>query len=691
MGDTHYFPASNPPHMANPAAMHQPYSAGGFAPTLAASSIHPSEATRGVSLYNHNTNVNSSFCTANNQAAPIAIRSPAATTPHPPGDPRLAQPLVSASPTPACSTISGGTTMAVTSLNVPPDLDYTPLETLVIPPSTLNPQPVSESNPQAFPQPLLTTSSASAVLPLALVDEDASVSAEATAIPSSCINPPSISENFVPQPPLTTPSTGGLLPMLSDAVATFPSAISSAPSVVNSYTQPPLDSSSTSFSLPDPLAGALTNLHLSETSCAQPNSETGSTLNQDLSQSVDAPVTLISPLQSVATPPDINPPLVNAETTASTVSPSTGVLVKASHPSSDHSSLVVDYNPPETTAIPSPIVDSSARGFPSEKESSSLQNGTHTTSNGSTANDVNRLHSNPSTPSIMPTCSPTTEVEVGPSTHPCLIQPASVDSGESQSHLTAPKRHNLSHTKTTADTMTLAVATNPDPSHTEESTPASLKVLTDESSTTVSTNSHSLTVEIDAVSQTKINISICSSTSQMTTSTPLCSSRTANPLPVSSVLPVSGTLPHPSQPAATVSMPQAGATRFESKAVQTATPSSVNVVNFFNLAVGAELPNPQRTNDRQATSYHEARVRIRRNPRDLKYKQVSTLHDCSGTTESSCFVPQLKDSYRNTKLKLHHAHRRTNRNEDVDSEYDLDYDMMEVSSEEEEEEGVEDQ
>ena len=75
------------------------------------------------------------------------------------------------------------------------------------------------------------------------------------------------------------------------------------------------------------------------------------------------------------------------------------------------------------------------------------------------------------------------------------------------------------------------------------------------------------------------------------------------------------------------------------------------------------------------------------NPRYLKYKQVSTLHDCSGSTVSVSGGFSDSAYHHNTRVKGHQTRQHRNRSQYA-YEYDLDYDMMEISSDEEE---VEDQ
>ena len=560
-----------------------------------------------VSLRNSNTSVGSTSCVTNNHAASLANRSLAVIShpsSHPPqGDPRLPQSLGSTSPAPTCSsdfsTASGQTTMAVSLHSVPPDLQYDPSETRLPPPSSLTLQPVNSS-----PQSSLVTPSTSAALPLA--SGSASVPDEATATPSSfsSISPLSastITQQCSSQPPSTSPSSSGLLPL-------FPSAISSDSNPLRPdqsvCTQPQLNSPSAKEKFPMSLADALTGLHLSETPCAQPQPETGSIPIQGLSRSDNVPVaTLISPLQS-AIPTSINPPLPSTAVTQSTPLPdvSTDILVNASHissekPPQDHCSVTVAL---KTTAIPLPC-------------------------NSSILSD-------------------------------------------SQSDLTTPKHLDSSPAESGASAVSLAAATNSNPSLLEISAPTMLKTTTAESSNTVTVSS---TAPVDANTQTGVNTSTVNFT--------------LNP---SQVLPSSSSLPQPSQQAATVSTPQATATKFESKAVQTAIPPSLNVeVNISINDNPGPVPNPRvhQANDRW-TSYYD-KVRIHKNPRDLKYKQVSTIHDCSGSTESSDFMSQpriVNDPY--WKFKMHH-HANERQHMPAYNQYDLDYqcmyDMLEISSDEE--------
>ena len=610
------FAARNPPRSANPATMHPPRATRDFPPMYSSGS---------VSLQSSNTTVRPALCVATDHTASLAIQPPAAIShpsPHSPHvDPRTPQSPISASSAPAysldCTNTSGQTTMAISLRGVPPVLDYVPLKDQVIPSSSLNPQSVSECNHS--PQPLTATPSTSASLSLA--PGSANVPGEATAIPSSPISLPSATGTSLQcnqQPPSTTPSTSGPLPI-------FPSAISSDPDPLrpnNSlHTQPQLNGSSASENFRTPLADALTDLHIPDTPCAQALPETGSTpiQSQGLLHSDGAPMAaLISPQQSASSgSTSIDPPLPSTATTQTTPLPdaSIGVLVKASHVSSekpppDHSSVTVDYNPSVTTAIPPP-------------------------------------------------CDPMTL-------------------SESQRDLTAPNHRDSSQAGSDADSVSLAAATNSDLSLPETSAPT---IATAESSNTVAVS----TAQMDANTQTEVSMSTLAST--------------LNPsqvLPVGAALPSSSSLPPLPQQATTVSTPQATATRFESKAVQTATPPTFNVVNNnFIVSVGGNpaaaaaagpLPNPphQVAQNDQWTSYYDNRVRIRKNPQDLKYKQVSTIHDCSGSTEYSAddSVPRLNDPYWKHHRVYHHANRNQH-NMHTYNHYDLDYDMFDISSDEE--------
>lgn len=602
VGDSRYSAASNPPHAANPASMRPPFATGGLCPTLGASTciIYPSSA---VSLQNNSSiGIGSTLCSANSHAVSPMVQSPAAIN-HPfgsyeplQGPPRFPQSLVLGSSAPICPSdfsttpsISGETTTAVSSRNVLPDPGYVPSETRVISSSNRTLQLVGEHN-YCFPQPLLTTSVAA--VPSSSSSGDAiSVPCEAAVIPlsssSTCMSPTSASGNSLQGSQQPPSSTNGQFP-------TFPSALDvsdSEPAVCsNTYSaQPKLNSYCSSVS--KSLDNALADLHLTEASCAQPHPQSESPDN--------APVTLISSLQPAApTSTSINPPLAGAETTAEATANSitgTGILVKATHVSPETQPSNVDYNPPETTAIPSP---------------------------------------------------------------------------EPQSDLTASK-----HLEFGANAVSLAAATKSDPSLvslTESGAPTTLKTTTSEANSTVHLSS-----------------------SQMVANSTLNPPQGAN----NTLPPISSSLPHPSQQITTVSTPQAMATKLEPKAEpSTIPPLSFNIPPIHgNSAAGAAagpMPGmhpPHQVRNDQWTSYQHNRIRIphRMNPRDLKYKQVSTRHKCSGSTIGADIVPQLNDHFRNTKLKLHEVHHQVsslgNQRESESPEFDLGYDMMEVSSEEEEE------
>ena len=625
MGDTRYSAPSHPPHAANVASMHPYFTTEGILPgvTLGTSTIYPSSA---VSLQNSSINIGSALCTANSHAvhAPPIIQSPAAIISHPigsseplQGQPRLPQPLVPGLPPPVCSldcsTTSGEISMAVASCNVHPDhLDYVPSETQVIPSPNLSLQPTNEHN--CFPQPQTTSA---ATVPL--VSEDGSVPGETIATPSSSsasFSPTSASENPLQdnqQPPLIGPSTSGQLSIFPTAVdSSDPESLKPIISDDTFYDQPQLNSSSANEHFSMSLDNALADLHLAETSRTPPQSET----------SGDAPVALISPLQPAAP----NPPLATAEISANT---GTGVLIKATHVSSEKLPSDLDYNPPETTAIPPPAPANS------------------------TALD-----------------------------------------------LTASKHHESFQAESGADAMSKSAATNSDLSLslTESSTSHSMltALKTSEAS---STAVHLPSSQTDATFQMGIN----TSKANTTLNPPLVLTG------INTMSPLSSSFSQPSQQATTISTtPHATATKFEPKAEpSTIPPISFNILNISihdNLAPGATAAEPTSNhpshkawqNDQPtAPYYHDHRVRgWRKNPRDLKYKQVSTRHMCSGSTIGTDIVPQLNDQYQNTKLKMHQVRHEVNSlgnqreyspdyADDLDRS-NLDYDMMEVSSEEDE-------
>ena len=161
--------------------------------------------------------------------------------------------------------------------------------------------------------------------------------------------------------------------------------------------------------------------------------------------------------------------------------------------------------------------------------------------------------------------------------------------------------------------------------------------------------------------QTKANISVNLKASQEIASTTLDSSQNSevkvsasiNLDASSQVSSVATTSP---QSETTSSAPQQGNT------IQSATQLSLNLNVSLNTSLGttdSTTPNSPTiiATDTGRTSMH----RRFRNPRDLKYKQVSTIHDCSGSTEST-IVPQLDDWPQVSKLKQHHhAYRKPQR------------------------------
>lgn len=257
-----------------------------------------------------------------------------------------------------------------------------------------------------------------------------------------------------------------------------------------------------------------------------------------------------------------------------------------------------------------------------------------------------------------------------------------------QIYLTAPNHHDSSQAGSDTDNMSLAAATSSSdrPLLPEASAPTMLKTTTTESSNKVTTSS---TAQMDANTQTEVNMSMLASTLPPTQG-----------LPAGTASPSSSSIPQPLLEATIVSTPRATAMKFKSKADQTATLPSVNVTNNFiqysvhgnpasgSVAKPAQNPQPTQVRNDQWTSYYDNRVRIRKNPRDFKYKQVSTLHDCSGSTEYStnCSVPQANSPY--WKHNRMYPNRNQRNNVHMYNHCDLDhlcmdYDMLEISSDEE--------
>ena len=457
---------------------------------------------------------------------------------------------------------------------------------------------------------------------LPVASGSASVLGETTAIPS--LTP--ATENSLqcnPQPPSMTLTTSGPLPV-------FPTAISSDPDPLRSdlslHSQPQLNGSSASKTFPTPLSDELADLHISGTPCAPQGHipETGSTpiQSQGLLQSDGPPMAaLISPAPPGST--GINPPLPSAATTQST--------------------------PSESDANTGQLVKVSGH-VSSEKPPPDHHSG--------------NVDYNPSVTTAIP-----------PSYDPMTLS-------ESQRNLAAPNHCDSSQAGSGTDDMSLAAITKSDLSLPETSAPT---ISTAESSNTVTTSA----ALVDANTQTEVKTSTLDSTLSPSQGLP---TDTSPPTPSLS------SIPQPPVEATTTSTPQAIAIRFESKAVQTAALPSVNVVNNIMVAVGnpvvgsmakpARHPLHQVQND-QWTSYYDSRVPIPKNrhmnPRDLKYKQVSTLHDCSGSTEYSTDFsagPQLSDP----RWKHHQMRHPANRNQhyyDSDHIIDMDYDMLEISSDEE--------
>ena len=175
-------------------------------------------------------------------------------------------------------------------------------------------------------------------------------------------------------------------------------------------------------------------------------------------------------------------------------------------------------------------------------------------------------------------------------------------------------------------------------------------------------NSSSVTTDNSAgfsAFQTETNISVNLKASQEIASRSLNSSQNSevkvsasiNLDASSQVSSVATTSP---QSETTSSAPQQGNT------MQSATQLSVNLNVSLNTSLSltdsTTLNSPTTATDTGHASTHKAR--FFRDPRKLKYKQVSTIHDCSGSTEST-IVPQLDDWPQVSKLKQHHhAYRR---------------------------------
>ena len=595
----------------------------------------PPHATRGfpplyplgaTSLQISNTNIRPALCTANDHTATLAIQPPTVIShplPYSPqGGPQLPQSPVSASPAPASCSTTPAQTTMAVSLRSVPP---------VLDYTPLKDQviPSSGVSPQSVnecnrsPEIPTTTSIA---LPVA--SGSASVLGEATTIPSSPISLPPATENSLqcnPQPPSMTPTTSGPLP-------DFPTAISSDPDPLRSdlslHSQPQLNSSSASEKFPTPLSDALADLHITGTPCAPQGHipETGSTpiQSQGLLQS-DGPAmaTLISPAPPGGT--GTNPPLPSTATTQST--------------------------PSESDASTGPLVKVSGH-VSSEKPPPDHHSG--------------NVNYNPSVTTAIP-----------PSYDPMSLS-------EPQRDLAAPNHHESSQA---GDDMSLAAATKSDILSLPETIAPTIS--TAESSNTVTTSA----ALVDANTQTEVKMSMLDST--LSPSQGLATGA-APPAPSSS----SSEIPQPPKEATTTSTtPQAIATQFESKAVQTAALPSVNVVNNNNIvfAVGnppvvgsMAKPAQHHVRNDQWTSYYDNRVRIpknyRMNPRDLKYKQVSTLHDCSGSTEYSTDFsagPQLGDRRWKHHQMPHHPANRNQHYYESNHIIHMDYDMLEISSDEE--------
>lgn len=94
-----------------------------------------------------------------------------------------------------------------------------------------------------------------------------------------------------------------------------------------------------------------------------------------------------------------------------------------------------------------------------------------------------------------------------------------------------------------------------------------------------------------------------------------------------------------------------------SSAPQQSTQASLDLSTPLGTPDSTALHSPTVATDTDRTPVHK--TRFFRDPRDLKYKQVSTRHNCSGLTEST-IVPQLGDWSQISKFKqYHHAYRRS--------------------------------
>ena len=113
------------------------------------------------------------------------------------------------------------------------------------------------------------------------------------------------------------------------------------------------------------------------------------------------------------------------------------------------------------------------------------------------------------------------------------------------------------------------------------------------------------------------------------------------------------------QAASTSTMPlPVRTTTHDQEATQSSVNISMNVSTHGNTASAPMASTEPQNAPKQAPQQASHRQKFYRDPRNLKYKQVSTLHDCTGSTEST-IVPQLIDWPHNYKYKPHHrAYRR---------------------------------
>ena len=274
----------------------------------------------------------------------------------------------------------------------------------------------------------------------------------------------------------------------------------------------------------------------------------------------------------------------------------------------------LDYVPPLTTPIPSSTVDPLATSEHSLNSQNLIQ---PSLESGIPSVDV-PVDLNMSETFIASSSGsePTTEVGIDLLPRTNLSQTTTSDSSQPHVHLYS----NLNSSQAEIDTG---------------STPNSSLTTTDSSA------------GLGAL-QTEANVSVNLNTSQETTSVTLNSSQITE-ANVSASLNL-GVSPQ-ALPVATTS-PQSATTP-----QQASTTAQVSVDLNVSLTVTTSLSTTNSiSTDTDSTSIRKAR--FFRNPRDLKYEQVSTRHDCTGSTEST-IVPQLDDWSHVSKYKPHHrAYRR---------------------------------